>query len=108
MNPLFALALAISVSVIVSTIVTVAMTEPLRIVLRQLCLDSNATAFWIPFSTVMFYITPLLFTMLFESAVLVPEWVNTLRKALAASLFGCFAALLVVGYQIARARPVAR
>jgi hypothetical protein len=108
MNPLFALALAISVSVIVSTIVTVAMTEPLRIVLRQLCLDSNATAFWIPFSTVMFYITPLLFTMLFESAVLVPEWVNTLRTALAASLFGCFAALLVVGYQIARARPVAR
>jgi hypothetical protein len=108
MDPLFALALAISVSVIVSTIVTVAMTEPLRIVLRQLCLDSNATAFWIPFSTVMFYITPLLFTMLFESAVLVPEWVNTLRTALAASLFGCFAALLVVGYQIARARPVAR
>jgi hypothetical protein len=108
MNPLFALALAISVSVIVSTIVTVAMTKPLRIVLRQLCLDSNATAFWIPFTTVMFYITPLLFTMLFESAVLVPEWVNTLRTALAASLFGCFAALLVVGYQIARARPVAR
>ena len=108
MNPLFALALAISVSVIVSTIVTVAMTEPLRIVLRQLCLDSNATAFWIPFTTVMFYIAPLLFTMLFESAVLVPEWVNTLRTALAASLFGCFAALLVVGYQIARARPVAR
>ena len=108
MDQLSALALGISVSVIVSTIVTVAMTKPLRIVLRQLCLDSNATAFWIPFTTVMFYITPLLFTMLFESAVLVPEWVNTLRTALAASLFGCFAALLVVGYQIARARPVAR
>jgi hypothetical protein len=108
MNPLFALALAISVSVIVSTIVTVAMTAPLRIVLRQLCLDSNSTVFWIPFTTVMFYVTPLLFTMLFESALLVPDWVNTLRTALAASLFGCFAALWVVGYQIARARPVAR
>jgi hypothetical protein len=61
-NPLNALALAISVSAIVST----------------------------------------------ESAILVPDAVNTLRSALAASLFGCFAALLVVGYQIARARPAVR
>jgi hypothetical protein len=53
MDQLSALALAISVSVIVSTIVTVVMTEPLRIVLKQLCLDNNATAFWIPFTTVM-------------------------------------------------------
>jgi hypothetical protein len=56
----------------------------------------------------LFYITPLLFTLLFEGAVLVPDLGNTLRTALAASLFGSFAALLVVGYQIARARPVAR
>ena len=108
MDQLSALALAILVSAVVSTIVTVVMTEPLRIVLRQLCLDSNATAFWVPFTTIMFYVTPLLFTMLFEGALLVPDWVNTLRTALAASFFGCFAALLVVGYQIARARPVAR
>src|SRR5580704_5286729 len=108
MDQLSALALAISVSLIVSTIVTVVMTEPLRIVLRQLCLDSNATAFWVPFTTIMFYVTPLLFTMLFEGTLLVPDWVNTLRTALASSLFGCSAALLVVGYQIARARPVAR
>jgi hypothetical protein len=107
MNPLLALALAISVSLTISGIVTVAMTEPLRIVLRQLCLDSHSTAFWIPFTTVMFFVTPLLFTMVFESAVIVPDLVLTLRTALAASLFGCFAALLVVGYQIARARPAA-
>jgi hypothetical protein len=108
MDQMSALALAISVSLIVSTAVTDVMTEPLRIVLEQLCLDSNSTAFWIPFTTVMFYITPLLSTLLFESAVLVPDLGNTLRTALAASLFGSFAALLVVGYQIARARPVAR
>jgi hypothetical protein len=108
MDQLSALALAVSVSVIISTIVIVVMTEPLRIVLKQLCLDSNATAFWVPFTTIMFYVTPLLFTMLFEGALLVPDGVNTLRTALAASLFGCFAALLVVGYQIARARPMAR
>lgn len=108
MSPLNALALAISISLIISTIVTLIMTEPLRVVLRQLCLDSNSTAFWIPFTTVMFYVTPMLFTLLFESTIVWPELGNTLRTALAAALFGSFAALLVVGYQIARARPVAR
>jgi hypothetical protein len=107
MNSLSALALAISVSLIISSIVIVIMTDPLRIVLGQLCLDRNSTAFWIPFTKVMLFITPLLFTLIFESAVILPELVLTLRTALSASLFGCFAALLVVGYQIARARPAA-
>jgi len=44
MDQMSALALAISVSLIV-TAVTVVRTEPLRIVLKQLCLDSNSTAF---------------------------------------------------------------
>jgi hypothetical protein len=105
MDSLSALALSIVVSLAFSTLVTIVMTEPLRGVLRQLCLDSNAAAFWIPFTKVMLYVTPLFFTMLFESAVLVPNLVNTLRTALAASLFGGCAALLVVGYQVARARP---
>jgi hypothetical protein len=65
MEPLSALGVAITVSLIFSTVVTVVMTAPLREVLRQLCQDSTASAFWIPFTT----------------------------------------ALLVVGYQISRARP---
>jgi hypothetical protein len=103
-----ALALAITVSLILSTIVAVVMTEPLRGVLKQLCLDTNSTAFWIPFTTMMFYVTPLLFTMLFEGTVVPPDLVNIVRTALASSLFGAFAALLVVGYQISRARPSVR
>jgi hypothetical protein len=104
-EPLSALGLAIVVSLVFSTIVAVVMMEPLRGVLRQLCLENNVSAFWIPFTTVMLYVTPLLFTMLFESTVVVPSLVNTLRTALASALFGGFAALLVVGYQISRARP---
>jgi len=104
-SPLSALALAIFVSLTVSTIVTSVMTQPLRVALRQLCLDTDATRFWIPFTTMMFYVTPLLFTLLFESTLIVPNLVSSLRTALASSLFGEFAALLVVGYQIARARP---
>jgi hypothetical protein len=44
-------------------------------------------------------------TMLFASTVIDSTLANTLRTALASSLFGGFAALLVVGYQISRARP---
>jgi Mg2+/Co2+ transporter CorB len=105
MENITALALAILVSLSFSTIVAVVITGPLRTVLRQLCLDGNASAFWVSFTNVMLYITPLLFTVLFAN-VLCPILVDTLKTALASSLFGGFAALLVVGYQISRARPV--
>jgi hypothetical protein len=99
-----ALGLAIAVSLTFSTIIAVAIREPLRRVLRQLCLDGSGSDFWISFTTVMLYITPLLFTLLFAN-VLLMDLVDTLRTALASSLAGGFAALLVVGYQISRARP---
>ena len=108
MSQISALALAIIVSLTLSTIVAVVMMEPLRGALKQLCLDRNSTVFWIPFTTVMFYVTPLLFTMLFEGAAVPPDLVNIVKTALASSLFGTFAALLVVGYQISRARPSVR
>jgi hypothetical protein len=104
MGQITALVLAVLVSLSFSTLVALVITGPLRAVLRQLCLEDNASAFWIPFTTVMLYITPLLFTVLFLN-VLTPSLVDTLRIALASSLFGGFAALLVVGYQISRARP---
>jgi hypothetical protein len=107
-SQMLALSIAIGVSLVLSSIIAVVMTAPLRGVLKQLCLDSNGGAFWIPFTTVMFYVTPLLFTMLFEDARVAPDLVNIVRTALASSLFGAFAALLVVGYQIARARPRSR
>jgi hypothetical protein len=108
MSPILALSIAIAVSLMLSAIVAVVMTGPLRGVLKQLCLNSDASAFWIPFTTVMFYVTPLLFTVLFESTVVPLELVGIVRTALASSLFGAFAALLVVGYQIAGARQSPR
>jgi len=108
MNQMSCLALAVTVSLILSTVISVVMTEPLRGVLKQLCLVGDSSQFWIPFTIVMMYVTPLFFTMLFESTVVAPNVANTLRTALASSLFGAFAALLVVGYQIARARPSTR
>lgn len=107
MNTLLALAIAGVVSLALSTAIVTVIMKPLRAILGQLCPGSDATGFWVSFTTVMLYVTPLMFTMLFEATVSVPELVNIVRTALAAGLFGAFAALLVVGYQIARARPVA-
>ena len=108
MSQLLALSIAVAVSLLLSTFISVVMMKSLRGVLNQLCPGSDATRFWMSFTTVMLYATPLLFTLLFLGTVIVADLVNIVRTALAASLFGSFAALLVVGYQIARARPVPR
>jgi len=103
-SPLSALALAVTISLILSTFILVLLMKPLCGVLQQICPRGDATTFWMSFTAVMLYIAPLLFTMLFENAIVVPELVNVVRTALASSLFGSFAALLVVGYQISQAR----
>jgi hypothetical protein len=107
-SQLSALALAIVVSLTLSTFIVFVMTKPLRAVLQQLCPRGDAITFWMSFTTVMFYIAPLLFTLLFESTIIVPDLVNVVRTGLASSLFGSFAALLVVGYQISQARALPR
>ena len=108
MSHLFALSISVTVSLFLSTSISVVMMKPLRGVLNQLCPGSHATNFWISFTTVMLYVTPLLFTLLFVGPVMIADSVNIVRTALASSLFGAFAALLVVGYQISRARPLSR
>jgi hypothetical protein len=84
------------------------MMKPLREALEKLHPGGGMTVFWVSFTTVMLYVAPLLFTLLFEGAVIVSETVNIVRAALAASLFGSFAVLLVVGYQFSQARPSPR
>ena len=108
MSHLLALSISVIVSLFLSTSITIVMMKPLRGVLNQLCPGGHATNFWMSFTTVMLYVTPLLFTLLFVGTVMVADSVNIVRTALASSLFGAFAALLVVGYQISRARPLSR
>ena len=108
MSPILALTISVIVSLFLSTSISVVMMKPLRGVLNQLCPGSDATRFWMSFTAVMLYVTPLLFTLLFLATVMGANLVSIVRTALAASLFGSFAALLVVGYQIARGRPVLR
>ena len=105
MSASFALLMAVFVSLSVSTVLVVVLSRPLRQVLSQLCPGSDAATFWVAFTATMLYLAPLLFAMLFPTIPAVPVFVDVVRSALAASLFGAFSALLVVGYQVSRARP---
>jgi hypothetical protein len=107
-SPPLALAVSVIVSLCLSTSVSAVMLKPLRGVLSQLCPGNSSTTFWLSFTTLMLFVAPLLFTMLFEGSVIGTDPIAIVRTALASSLFGAFAALLVVGYQIARARPSSR
>jgi hypothetical protein len=108
MSQQLALSISVIVSLFLSTSISVVMMKPLRGVLSQLCPGAHATNFWMTFTAVMLYVTPLLVTLLFVGTVMVADSVSIIRTALASSLFGAFAALLVVGYQISRARPLPR
>jgi hypothetical protein len=105
MSGLFALLTAVLVSAAVSSVVVLALKRPLRMALQQICPGADAIAFWVSFTTTMLYLAPLLFAVLFVLIPASPSLVDVLRSALAAALAGTFAALLVIGYQIAKARP---
>jgi len=52
----------------------------------------------------MLYLTPLMFAVFFLPTADVVEPVSVLRAAMVAASFGAFAALLVIGYQVANGR----
>ncbi|SRR5258706_7994392 len=107
MSPLLALVTAILVSVTLSTILVKVLSEPLHQLLVQLCPTGEASRFWVSFTAVMLYVAPLLFAVYFPSLRDGAQLASVLRATLESALFGAFAALLVVGYKIAGARPQA-
>jgi hypothetical protein len=108
MSQLPNLAVALSVSLLLSTCIVLVLARPLRSVLAELCPSSEAVRWWVSFTAVMLYVTPLMFTIWMAGALATADLVNVVRGALGAALFGAFAALLVIGQQIARDRNRAR
>jgi len=96
---------AIGVSLLVSTIILMMITRPLRQVLGLLCRNGESTAFWVSFTTVMLYGTPLLFAVMW-TPIFSTEPILAVRTALISALFGAIGGLLVVGYKISSARQI--
>ena len=105
MTDITALLALILLSLAISTLLVRVLTRPLRLILAQLCPGSDASVFWVAFTNIMLYIAPLMFAIIFTRIPDYPVAVDFLRSALASSLAGAFAALLVIGYQVSRPRP---
>ena|ERR1700733_4637028 len=103
MSQVTALSTIVVLSLVISSVLVAAIAKPLRAVLEHLCPSANAASFWVTFTAVMLYVTPLLIAVLTVNEVN-PNAVAVAKSALSAELFGSFAALLVVGYQISQAR----
>jgi len=93
------------VSLVLSTALVVVLSRPLEAILAQLCPSADASRFWVAFTSVMLYIAPLLFAMFFSSFDTVNDVTAVIRLTLVTTLVGASAALMVVGWNIANARP---
>jgi len=105
MQELFSLVSAIVVSVLISTAILLALVKPLRQVLGVICRGGESTAFWVSFTSVMLYATPLFFAVLWAPFYDVSK-VFAVRTALLAALFGSIAGVVIVGFKIAGARRI--
>lgn len=98
---------ALAVSLALSTILVVVLVKPLRLVLSTLCERGEGIPFWVAFTSLMLYLTPLFITVVRQGgAHLEAESVaEIVRMSLSTAVLGAFVALLPVGWQIATARP---
>jgi hypothetical protein len=101
------LGIALAVSLTLSTVLVVVLMKPLRQVLTMLCERAEGVSFWVAFTSVMLYLTPLLVTIVRSggSYLEFASLAEVVRASLSAAVIGAFLALLPVAWQISQARP---
>jgi hypothetical protein len=108
MSALQAMAIAIAVSVCVSTLLVAGLMPPLRAVLRRVCPGPEGENFWARFTVLMLYLSPLLIALVFGvpySEVLQKLDAGQLaQRVLSSTLFGAFAALGGIGLRMSTLR----
>jgi hypothetical protein len=105
MQELYSLVTAIAVSFVVSTAILLALVKPLRQVLGLICQGGESTSFWVSFTTVMLYATPLFFAVLWTPFYDVSS-ISAIRTAVLAALFGSIGGVIIIGLKIAGARKI--
>src|SRR5262245_41454890 len=104
MSPLPAMAIAVSISLAISTVVLLALMQPLRMLLRRACPATEGENFWMRFTLLMLYLCPLLIALVFGLPM--PDGLaqfdasQIAQKVLSPALFGVVAALGVIGLRL--------
>lgn len=108
MSALQAMAIAIAVSVCVSTALVAGVMTPLRAMLKRVCPGPEGENFWARFTVLMLYLSPLLIALVFGvpySQVLAQLDAGQLaQRVLSSALFGAFAALSGIGLRMSTLR----
>jgi hypothetical protein len=104
MNMLGAVLIAMITSLSVSSVLAATLVGPLTPLLGRLCPGPESERFWIRFTIVILYLTPLLAALVFGVPAS-PEFALAsagaiVRQVLSASLFGAFLALAAIGLRL--------
>src|SRR5262245_60453117 len=105
MQELYSLVTAIAVSFLVSTAILLALVRPLRQVLGLICRGGESTSFWVSFTAVMLYATPLFFAVLW-TPIYAASMLLAIRTAVLAALFGSITGVVIIGLKIGGARKI--
>lgn len=101
---MYGLLLGIVVSILVSATAVAALSKPLHAVLSDICETERRSRFWLRFTNLMLFLTPLLTVILFglnATSISIEQLDATLvRRVLGSTLAGVFVALLGIAFMI--------
>ena len=101
MNTLQALGTCVSISLVTSSIILAAIMRPLDTFMGSLCPDRESGGFWVRFTMVMLFLSPLLFTVSFgvprDAGCFLPDVGQIIQRAVTATVLGAFFAMLGMG-----------
>jgi len=100
MSGLTLFAIEISISLVLSIIVLMVLSKPLVNILEDLCPTKKQAAFWLVYTRVMLFLSPLLL-VLFTSIMSKPNNdIDSIKISLIAALSGLVLGTLIVGKKI--------
>ena len=101
MNSLQALGIGVGISVITSVVLLAAITRPLAGFIKKVCPDRESLSFWLRFTFVMLFLSPLFTTVSFgllpASALKTLEAGELIQRVVTSSLVGAFFATIGMG-----------
>lgn len=113
MGSLHALAVCAAISLMVSAILFLAISRPLRAFIERACPATEGVNFWLRFTVVMLFLSPLFVTVAFglppAAQIRLLEVGELIQRATTSSLVGAFLAMIGIGLwvsSLARRTPV--
>lgn len=106
MTEIYLFVIEILIGVGISTSVILALKQPLKDVLTDICGTEVRAKFWVMYTNLMLMITPLLSSIIFGKSHRVAEATFSFYKtAFGSVLFGMFLSLVIIGWQITKTLP---